>query len=128
MSGSMRIRVITHINSTWEEAFDYCKANHTDMLWIEDEDDQKAVEQWLKNTDVGGGPFWIAMRQSRLFGFWIWSDRTVSWSNWKNGAQPEPTMLNQCGVIYKDDYKWGGEECGRRLPFLCEEEIVFMNK
>ncbi|XP_044041451.1 secretory phospholipase A2 receptor-like [Siniperca chuatsi] len=124
--GIVRIKVIEQ-PLTWEQAFDYCKAKHTGLLWIEDEEDQKAVEQWLNHTMVNGS-FWIGLRQSRVFGFWIWtSDRTVNYSNWKNGKQPEMPLSNYCGVIEKEDYRWRDENCWLQLPFLCEEEIVFMN-
>lgn len=125
ISGKMRIRVINHTHLTWEQAFDYCKAKHTGMLQIEDENDQHAVEQWLNNTNVNG-PFWIGLRQSCVFGFWIWSDRTVTYSNWKNGIEPKLPMSNHCGVI-NNAHKWSDENCWRKLPFLCEEKIVFMN-
>ncbi|KAF1372399.1 hypothetical protein PFLUV_G00264980 [Perca fluviatilis] len=121
--GKTRIRVIDH-HLTWERAFDYCKANHTGMLQIENENDQKAVEQWLNNTDVTG-PFWIGLRQSRVFGFWIWRDRTVTYSKWKNGTEPKLPMSNHCGAINQTE--WSDEHCWRRLPFLCEEKIIFMN-
>lgn len=123
MSGTVRIKVINQ-SLTWEQAFDYCKAKHTGQLWIKDDNDQKAVKQWLDYTEVDG-PFWIGLRQSRVFGFWIWSDRTVETHNWKNGEQPELALSNHCGVIDKNG-TWSAENCWRPLPFLCEEEIVLM--
>lgn len=126
--GNMRIKVIKK-ESTWEGALDYCEHNHNGLLWIEDEEDQKAVEQWLNHTEVEG-PFWIGLRQSTLFGFWIWKDRTVGYSKWKNGKIPAMPMSNHCGVIDKTStlWQWSDEDCWREHHFLCEEEIVFMNK
>ncbi|XP_035460584.1 secretory phospholipase A2 receptor [Scophthalmus maximus] len=122
--GHVRIIVIRE-NLTWEQALDYCEANHTGLLRIEDANDQRAVHQRLNYTD-GGGPFWIGLRQSRVFGFWIWSDRTVTYSNWKNGKQPEMPLSNNCGAIYTTDHTWGDVNCSHQLPFICEEEISFM--
>ncbi|XP_031582387.2 lymphocyte antigen 75 [Oreochromis aureus] len=126
--GNMRIKVIQN-NYTWEEALNYCERKHNGLLWIEDEEDQKVVEQWLNHTDVEG-PFWIGLRQSTLFGFWIWKDRTVGYSNWKNDKIPAMPMSNRCGVIVKRNTtgKWKDEDCWRQHHFLCEEEIVLMNK
>ncbi|XP_037553128.1 C-type lectin Cal-like, partial [Nematolebias whitei] len=42
--GSVRIIAVSR-NSTWEEALNYCQANHTRLLWIEGPDDQDAVNQ-----------------------------------------------------------------------------------
>uniref|UniRef100_A0A7N8YHE5 C-type lectin domain-containing protein n=1 Tax=Mastacembelus armatus TaxID=205130 RepID=A0A7N8YHE5_9TELE len=72
-SGTVRIKVIKE-NLTWEEAYNYCQANHTRLLQIEHKKDQEAVEQWLNSTDVESNLFWIGLRQSRVFGFWIWSN------------------------------------------------------
>ncbi|XP_073337109.1 secretory phospholipase A2 receptor-like [Pagrus major] len=126
--GRVRIKAIPK-KLTWEEAFNYCEAHYTRLLWIENGEDQKAVEQWLNHTQVDG-PFWIGLRQSRIFGFWIWtSDRVVNYSNWKGVKQPELPMSNHCGVIdEKDDYTWSDENCLVPLHFLCEEEIEFMKK
>ncbi|XP_035533712.1 C-type mannose receptor 2-like [Morone saxatilis] len=124
--GKVRIKVIKQ-RLNWEEAYDYCKAHHTGLLWIQDSKDEKAVQQWLNHTDVTG-PFWIGLRQSQVFGFWIWtSDRIVTNNNWENGTQPELPLSNHCGVI-KNNFKWSDENCLFQLPFLCEEEIVYMNK
>ncbi|XP_044199228.1 uncharacterized protein LOC122975092 [Thunnus albacares] len=67
--GYVRIQVIDE-SLTWEQAFDYCEANHTGPLRIEDEEDQTAVMQWLNYTKIDS-PFWIGLRQSRAFGFWL---------------------------------------------------------
>ncbi|KAK1906551.1 C-type lectin 1 [Dissostichus eleginoides] len=129
--GDMRIRVINK-NFTWEEAFNYCETEHSGLLSIEDKEDQYAVEQWLKFSEFsdGVGPFWIALRQSRVFGFWIWRDSVVSYKNWKNGSVPVPPSSHICGVISDktDNYTWTDENCLLRHPFLCEEEIVYMDK
>ncbi|KAL3048544.1 hypothetical protein OYC64_007157 [Pagothenia borchgrevinki] len=124
--GDMRIKVINK-NLTWEEAFKYCETKHSGLLWIEDKEDQDAVEQWLEYSDVVG-PFWIALRQSHVFGFWIWRDSAVSYNNWKNGFVPVPPSSHICGVISRtDNYTWTDENCLLEHPFLCEEEIVYMN-
>ncbi|XP_026216871.1 C-type mannose receptor 2-like [Anabas testudineus] len=125
-TGTVRIKVIKE-NLTWEQAFDYCKANHSRLLQIEDAKDQEAVEQWL-NISNAGDTFWIGLRQSRLFGFWIWSDKTVAYNNWKNSTIPQMPMSNNCGVIKKDNqtWSWSDENCFLPFPFLCEEEISYM--
>ncbi|KAM7367075.1 hypothetical protein PAMP_015000 [Pampus punctatissimus] len=123
MSGTMRITVINETRN-WEGAFNYCKYNHTGQLWIENTEDQDAVQQRLNCTD-DKGPFWIGLRQSRIFGIWTWSDRTVGYSNWNNNQQPEGPLSNYCGVIHKNG-TWSDEDCFRQLGFICEEEIVLM--
>lgn len=114
-------------SKTWEEALEYCTAKHSRLLWIENKEDQDAVEMWLKITN-STGRFWIGLRQSSIFGFWIWSDRIVHYHNWKNGKQPEMPFSHHCGVIDARTYKWSDENCWSKLPFLCEEDIVYKIK
>ncbi|XP_054910664.1 macrophage mannose receptor 1-like [Poeciliopsis prolifica] len=124
--GHVRIRVINE-PKTWEGALNYCKARHSRLLWIEDEEDQRAVEQWLNVTSTGSlTRLWIGLRQSSVFGFWIWSDRIVDYKNWENGQQPQMPFSNHCGVIDAETYKWRDENCKLKIPFLCEEDITFM--
>uniref|UniRef100_A0A672JM59 C-type lectin domain-containing protein n=4 Tax=Salarias fasciatus TaxID=181472 RepID=A0A672JM59_SALFA len=124
--GILRVELVRE-RKTWEEALHYCKEKYTDMLWIEDEDDQKAVEdqvEYILSRDRIDGPLWIATRQSAVFGFWIWSDRIVSYSRWVNGIMPEMPLSYKCGVINPHrNYMWSDADCSRKLPFLCEKEI-----
>ncbi|KAG7233794.1 hypothetical protein INR49_006579 [Caranx melampygus] len=121
--GKRRIVVINECK-TWEEAFDYCENNYSNLLQIEDDEDRMAVDQWLNYTSHGD-LFWIALWQSRVLGFWIWRDRTVNNHNWKNDQIPEMPLSNNCGAINGTDFKWRDENCLHKLPFLCEEEISF---
>ncbi|XP_014834764.1 PREDICTED: secretory phospholipase A2 receptor-like [Poecilia mexicana] len=125
-SGHVRIIVIKE-PKTWEDALNYCEARHSRFLWIEDEEDQKAVGQWLNFTVTGSlKHLWIGLRQSSVFGFWIWSDRIANYKNWENGKQPEMALFRHCGVIDAKTFKWSGEDCKLKLPFLCEEDIIYM--
>uniref|UniRef100_A0A3B4TSU1 C-type lectin domain-containing protein n=1 Tax=Seriola dumerili TaxID=41447 RepID=A0A3B4TSU1_SERDU len=114
---SNRLRVFRFIDQEklWNVSLENCNSTN------------EAVEQWLNHTS-GDGPFWIGLRQSRVFGFWIWCDKTVYYSHWKDGRQPEMPMSDNCGVIDKTDYTWRDENCWHEHPFICEEEISFMNK
>ncbi|XP_071382609.1 macrophage mannose receptor 1-like [Centroberyx affinis] len=125
--GNTRIRMINQ-TLTWEKAFDYCTENHKVLLWINSPSDQEAVEQWLNHTGVSG-PLWLGLRQSRLFGFWIWanesSSKVVEYNKWKDGTAPELPLSHHCGAIAKedDDYMWSDKDCRLQLPFLCEEDM-----
>ncbi|XP_013869929.1 C-type lectin lectoxin-Lio3 [Austrofundulus limnaeus] len=127
---SVRIITVGHPLS-WEDALNYCEAYHTRFLWIEDGEDQNAVEQWLKYSNGSGNyneKLWIGLRQSSVFGFWIWSDRIVNWNNWRDNRIPELSpAYSHCGVINVNG-TWGAEDCRKAHPFLCEEEISYMDE
>ncbi|XP_076838093.1 macrophage mannose receptor 1-like [Brachyhypopomus gauderio] len=108
----------------WEKALDYCQeGNRSGLLRIESDLDQKEVESELRRNNVSG-PVWVGLRQSRLFGFWIWSNGMVvgSWTNWKGGRQPELPLSHQCGAIETRDegYMWLDMNCRNELRVLCE--------
>ncbi|XP_035003389.2 macrophage mannose receptor 1 [Hippoglossus stenolepis] len=123
--GKVRIVVITE-KLTWQNALDYCLANHSGLLQIENKSDQEDVVEILKNFNVEG-PYWIGLSQSRVFGFWIWSNRWVTYSNWENNQTLEMPLSENCGVFNVTNSKWRDENCLHEHPFLCEEEISFNN-
>ncbi|RVE56750.1 hypothetical protein OJAV_G00224660 [Oryzias javanicus] len=126
--GEVRIKVIRQ-ESSWDEALTYCETFHSRLLWIEDQSDQNAVSSWLNHSSFDENAprsLWIGLRQSALFGFWIWSDRMVNWSNWEDGDIPGKSPFNHCGVIDRKNFTWRNEDCNRKLPFLCEEDIAYL--
>ncbi|XP_076849691.1 macrophage mannose receptor 1-like isoform X2 [Brachyhypopomus gauderio] len=115
---------VSEVRMIWEKALDYCKEGHrSGLLRIESHLDQKEVESELRRNKVSG-PVWVGLRQSRLFGFWIWSNGMVvgSWTNWKGGRQPELPLSHQCGAIETRDqgYMWMDMNCRNELRVLCE--------
>ncbi|KAI2665594.1 C-type lectin galactose-binding isoform [Labeo rohita] len=89
---------------SWEEALDYCRsiASTSGLLRIESKDDQIETERELKRKKISG-PVWVGLRQSRLFGFWIWYNRLHlgPWTNWKDGSAPEHQISEHCGALEK---------------------------
>ncbi|XP_076846207.1 macrophage mannose receptor 1-like isoform X4 [Brachyhypopomus gauderio] len=115
---------VSEVRMIWEKALDYCQeGNRSGLLRIESDLDQKEVESELRRNKVPG-PVWVGLKQSRLFGFWIWSNGMVvgSWTNWKGGRQPELPLSHQCGAIETRDqgYMWMDMNCRNELRVLCE--------
>ncbi|XP_051974103.1 lymphocyte antigen 75-like isoform X5 [Xyrauchen texanus] len=110
---------------SWEKALDYCDNNWntSGLLRIESEDDQIETERELRRRNISG-PVWVGLRQSRLFGFWIWSNglHVGPWTNWKGGSQPEHQMSHHCGAIEKMNgvFKWTDKDCRSNFTVLCE--------
>ncbi|KAJ0012455.1 hypothetical protein NQD34_016789 [Periophthalmus magnuspinnatus] len=125
--GDLRIVVVNKTRLTWEQALDYCDKKHSGLLQILTPEHQKSVELWLSNTGYTE-TFWVGLRQSRVFGFWIWKDTMVNSSNWANGEQPVMPLSHQCGVIQAPGYTWRDHNCLHPLPFICQEMIVRLNK
>lgn len=120
--GDVNIYVINRTLS-WEKAYDYCREHYSELLRIESEEDQRVLELKLSLTGLSG-PVWVGLRQSRLLGFWIWSNGwgVVDYSNWWNGTQPLLPLSNHCGAVDKsDNVTWRDQNCHLNLPFICED-------
>ncbi|XP_036375587.1 macrophage mannose receptor 1 [Megalops cyprinoides] len=107
---------------TWEEAQHYCYTHHRSPLIIQSEQDQHAVQQVLQCKNFSGY-VWLGLRQSRLFGFWVWADGiTVGWSNWEGGSQPEQPLSHICAAMATGEggFKWSDQNCVSKFSFLCE--------
>ncbi|KAL0962668.1 hypothetical protein UPYG_G00343720 [Umbra pygmaea] len=108
---------ITRERMTWEQGLVYCNTHHNGLLRIESAEDQTVTEQMLTLNGINiTGPIWLGLRQSNLFGFWVWTNglplKTENWSNWKGGRQPELHLSQHCGAMETEgDFKWTDEDC-----------------
>ncbi|KAK2868590.1 hypothetical protein Q7C36_000461 [Tachysurus vachellii] len=107
---------------SWENALDYCdKKNRAGLLQIESDHDQTDVENELRRRRVSE-PVWVGLRQSQLFGFWIWPDgkAVFPYSNWDEGKQPEHQLSQHCGaVVPQKSYRWKDMNCDAQYKALC---------
>ncbi|XP_010885185.2 secretory phospholipase A2 receptor [Esox lucius] len=124
--GSVRVHIIRE-KKIWEDALNYCNKHHDGLLRFESAEDLSAIDQQLKGTNLTG-PVWIGLRQSSLFGFWVWTNglsvNPEDWSNWEGGIWPQLPLSHQCGAMEtKKGYKWVDQDCLSQLYFVCEELI-----
>uniref|UniRef100_A0A4W5MEP1 C-type lectin domain-containing protein n=1 Tax=Hucho hucho TaxID=62062 RepID=A0A4W5MEP1_9TELE len=115
---------IVEERKTWEQALNHCNNNYRGLLRIESEEDQRVVEQNLRCNGVPG-PVWVGLRQSRVFGFWVWTNGlplTGYWNNWEGDRQPEQPLSNHCGAMATvAGYKWSDQDCLSMFYFICEK-------
>ncbi|XP_053343131.1 secretory phospholipase A2 receptor-like [Clarias gariepinus] len=106
---------------SWQEALGYCnEGNRAGILNIDSEAEQEEVESELRRRRVSE-TLWVGLRQSRLFGFWFWTDGTIVSpdANWDEGKPPEGPLSQHCGAIVPPDYRWRDMNCGARYRALC---------
>ncbi|RXM91514.1 Macrophage mannose receptor 1 [Acipenser ruthenus] len=105
-------------NKTWEEAVEYCRSNHTDLVSIESEQEHNRVSQEANKSS--SSHVWLGLLQSCTFGFWYWVDGAQScYDNWA----PEPRCqsgCNQCGAMTaRNGSEWTEKPCTERFNFIC---------
>ncbi|XP_066511396.1 C-type lectin lectoxin-Lio3 [Hoplias malabaricus] len=123
-------RTYIHVSAepmNWESALDYCsKENRSSVLRIESDLDQKEVERELRRRGVSG-TLWLGLGQSRLFGFWIWTNgiSVGPFSNWVGGRAPEAPLSQNCGAIDTEKgFKWRDRDCRSKYRVLCEKKLI----
>ncbi|KAI4808440.1 hypothetical protein KUCAC02_000499 [Chaenocephalus aceratus] len=87
---------------TWDEALDYCRANHRDLVSITDRHQQRWVEKRAKMAETAF--VWLGMRYTCTLDLWFWvSDRLVCYDNW---AQEEQIEGCDRATAMKKEGKW----------------------
>ncbi|KAB5535395.1 hypothetical protein PHYPO_G00117220 [Pangasianodon hypophthalmus] len=113
---------VSDVALSWEKALDYChEGNRAGILNIDSEAEQKEVASELRRRRVSE-PVWVGLRQSRLFGFWIWANgkAVFPYSNWDEGKQPEHQLSQHCGaVVPQKHYRWKDMDCQSHYKALC---------
>lgn len=114
---------IFHERHTWAEAREICRTLHGDLVLIQDDKKQKFV---YENFAVGK-TLWIGLRRKYVGGAFKWVDGTdLEFENWV--PRSPDTDNEECGEM--TDYeafkgKWNDNDCSRRMPYICEQEVKF---
>ncbi|XP_071767034.2 snaclec rhodocytin subunit alpha-like [Centroberyx gerrardi] len=108
--------ILIRENKTWDEALDYCRRKHDDLVSIHDSDIQKWVQERAKMADT---PYvWLGMRYTCTLDFWFWvSDEPGCYENWASG-----NGTGDCGTaaaMEKEGGHWVSLPDDRKFNFIC---------
>ncbi|XP_054914563.1 macrophage mannose receptor 1-like [Poeciliopsis prolifica] len=68
----------------WEDALYYCRDHHHDLVTITNMDQQKWIQEKVKEASTGY--VWMGLRYTCTLDFWFWvSDEVVIYENWAKG-------------------------------------------
>ncbi|XP_054914564.1 C-type mannose receptor 2-like [Poeciliopsis prolifica] len=106
-------------NKTWHEALTYCRDHHDDLVTITNMDDQRWIQEKVKNASTDY--VWMGLHYAWTLQFWIWvSDEEVSYENW---AESEP--MDDCDVSgameTRGGHKWFRRNDDEKLNFICSK-------
>uniref|UniRef100_A0A3B5PVH4 C-type lectin domain-containing protein n=1 Tax=Xiphophorus maculatus TaxID=8083 RepID=A0A3B5PVH4_XIPMA len=106
-------------NKTWEDALYYCRDHHHDLVTITNMDDQRWIQEKVKNAST---PFvWMGLRYTCTLDFWFWvSDEVVIYKNWAEG---EPTDdCDMSGAMEtRGEHKWRKKNDLEEFNFICSK-------
>ncbi len=125
VSSSPRQYHFVNQKMSWTEAQRYCRENHTDLVTINDIQEQNDINQVINSVS---DRVWIGLKSTDT---WIWSlsdpdfyRRDESqYRNWKPSQPGEDgdCVFMDCGENGANGKKghWHDEDCSKTLPFIC---------
>ncbi|XP_071371358.1 macrophage mannose receptor 1-like isoform X2 [Centroberyx affinis] len=108
--------ILIREEKTWDEALDYCREKHDDLVSIHDPDIQDLVQERAKTADT---PYvWLGMRYTSTLDFWFWvSDGAGCYENWAPG-----NGTGECGTaaaMEKGGGQWVSLPDDKKYNFIC---------
>ncbi|CAC5367790.1 unnamed protein product [Mytilus coruscus] len=107
---------------TWSQAKDNCKEKNSDLVKIEDENEELWIEGLMPDSKI-----WIGANDIENEGRWIWSsdNTTLQYFPWRSGQPDNYNNEEHCAQIFSDkDGGWNDIGCSERLSFTCERNAI----
>ncbi|XP_030064242.1 E-selectin isoform X2 [Microcaecilia unicolor] len=112
----------SNVNMTYEAARKWCQTHFTDMVAIQNREENEYLNQILPFNPTY---YWIGIR--KIEGQWTWVGTnkvlTEEAQNWANNEPNNKKKNEDCVEIYikrmKDESKWNDESCKKTKVALC---------
>ncbi|XP_061565964.1 killer cell lectin-like receptor subfamily B member 1A [Cololabis saira] len=111
--------ILVKQNLTWEDAFYYCRENHRDLVSITDLNDQRWVQERVKNATTEF--VWTGLRYTCTLDFWFWvGGEVVTYHNVDSGEKGDHCDMS--GAMERaGKHKWFKINDMQEFNFLCSE-------
>ncbi|ROL01497.1 C-type mannose receptor 2 [Anabarilius grahami] len=113
-AGPLRQHHFVNQRKSWTEAQRYCREKYTDLVTINDTQDQNDIEQVTERGNPGDNTnrVWIGLKKT-----WIWSldDSKYQYRNWEPG---QPQGDGDCAFMNQEG-QWHDITCSTSMHFIC---------
>ncbi|XP_061565981.1 C-type mannose receptor 2-like [Cololabis saira] len=111
--------ILVKLNLTWEDALYYCRENHRDLVSITDLNDQRWVQERVKNATTEF--VWTGLRYTCTLDFWFWvGGEVVTYHNVDSGEKGD--RCDMSGAMERaGKHKWFKINDMQEFNFLCSE-------
>ncbi|XP_019212351.1 C-type lectin lectoxin-Lio3-like isoform X1 [Oreochromis niloticus] len=105
-------------NKTWEDALNYCRVNHTDLVSITSAEVKTSVNSLAVNAST---PYvWLGLRYSCTLGLWFWVNDQIMCFNWAStGTTMNSDMFGAMDTSREHNYKGFNHSKTKRFNFIC---------
>nr|XP_046237226.1 macrophage mannose receptor 1-like [Scatophagus argus] len=104
---------------TWDEALDYCREHHNDLVSITNLGEQRWVQQKAKNATTTH--VWLGLRYTCTLEFWFWmSDKAVNYENWASGGKQDGCDMSGA-METGGEHKWVKLPDAEKFNFICSK-------
>lgn len=103
---------------TWENALEYCRDKHDDLVSITNLHQQRWVEKFMKDVNSTWTSVWLGLRYTCTLDLWFWvNDKLVCYQNWdlNNGK-------NECYLavgMSRSSFRWTKTPTTQPSNFMC---------
>lgn len=109
----------------WTQARQWCQTNYTDMVVIQNQDENNYLVSMLPNKNRGPY-YWIGITKNHKNETWTWIGNNSTWIGEQSWAKNEPNnnySTEFCVEIYvnrgENRGKWNDEKCVNQKYALC---------
>ncbi|XP_016522168.1 C-type mannose receptor 2-like [Poecilia formosa] len=107
-------------NKTWEDALYYCRDRYHDLVTITNMDDQRWIQEKVKNASTDY--VWMGLRYTCTLDFWFWvSDEVVRYQNWALDGQMDDCDMSGA-METGGKHKWFKRNDADLFNFICSKE------
>uniref|UniRef100_A0A3B3UVU4 C-type mannose receptor 2-like n=1 Tax=Poecilia latipinna TaxID=48699 RepID=A0A3B3UVU4_9TELE len=101
------------------DALTYCRDHHHDLVTITNMDDQRWIQEKVKNASTDY--VWIGLHYAWTLHFWFWvSDEVVSYENW--ASCPKMDNCDVSGAMEtRGGHKWLEKKDSETFNFICSK-------
>ncbi|XP_048826072.1 putative C-type lectin domain family 20 member A isoform X4 [Brienomyrus brachyistius] len=113
--------ILVNSNMTWNEALNYCRTHHWDLVSVHNEE----IQYWVSRLaeDASTDHVWLGLRFSCYLNFWFWvSAENVCYQNWAPNNISNNNLCGTTGAVQsKDPHYWVSLPETKELNFICSK-------
>ncbi|KAL7375031.1 hypothetical protein ABVT39_010944 [Epinephelus coioides] len=104
-------------SKTWEEALNYCRMNHCDLVSITNDDQQRWVQEKAKKADTTH--VWLGLRYTCVMDLWFWvNDNVVCYKKWALEEKTE-SCDRAAAMSREGEHEWYEKADNDTFNFIC---------